>query len=116
VSLHTQPRDVIVVQRQKFTRDTAGSPVWVDDGAPVDVHCNVYPLDANEVGSEGDRARLIRRLVKIHTGLPWPGDENATLTHDGSTWVQDGPAESFRKGLNTRHQRLYIKRTGAARG
>jgi hypothetical protein len=116
VSLHTQPRDVIMVQRRRFTRDTAGAQVWVDDGEPIRVECNVYPLDSSEGGQDGDRVRQVRMLVKIHTGIPWPGDENAKLTHNGSTFVQDGGAVFFGKGMNTRHERLFMNRTGTARG
>lgn len=116
MSLHSQPRDLIVVRRRDLVTGSAGEQEPGPPGDPIEVRCNVYPMDAFETGSEGDLTNVERRQVKIHTGKPWPGDQYAELTHDGSVWIQDGPVVTYGKGMNTRHQRVIINRVGPARG
>jgi hypothetical protein len=106
MSLRSRPRDVVIVQKRVVSQGKMGEDVYTDQGDPIPVHCNVYPVSATESESLGLVNSEVRQVF-LHQGT-WPADQFSELTYDGAIWEQQGRAVPFTKGQRTKLTRIYI--------
>lgn len=107
MSLRGRARDVVMVQKRAARPGKMGQDEYADDGEPIAVRCNVYPLTSAESESLG-LVNSESRQVFLHQGT-WPGDQFSQLTFEGAVWEQTGPQVPYSKGQGTRHRRIYIR-------
>lgn len=112
MSLRSNPRDVVGIQKFAARQNSMGSYEYVADGEPLSLRCNVYPLTATESETLG-LVNSESRAIHLHQGA-WPADQHSQITFDGGLWEQVGPVIRYTKGRATRHARIIIRWTGAA--
>lgn len=99
-------RRIASVQRRVERKGKAGQVEYVDDGLPIPVRGNLYPLTTDEVQFYGDRGTDTRKwFCQV-----WPGDMHSRITLDGAEWDQVEPAKTFDAGVRSRHVEVILRK------
>lgn len=100
MSLAKRPRHTIHLQPVRRETGTIGQIIWVPDGPPLALRCNVHATTGAD-----------RRI--FYYGATWPGDINCRISYDGDEWDQTEEAAPHQFGSMTRHWEIPIRRRGA---
>lgn len=101
---------VLVQQRVEQSGDYGTA--FVDDGAPVEVPCNIRAVSAEEADSLGLALTTLRRLYC----RAWPGLPTSSLTIDGQPFEQVGEAQWFGGSRLLSHWEVVVKKIGGFDG
>lgn len=104
MSLLTNPRHELLVQRYGTTTDDEGVSATGPLGDPILVRGNVHPLSADEVVAYGTQTTETYWV----TARNWPGDHRARVHWDGRWWDQVGEPTRNTMSPRTAHERIRI--------
>jgi len=109
MSLLTNPKHSLTVQRYAKTEGSIGQNDYSPAGDPVTVRGNKHPLTAEETTNYGLQNFT---TVAFHC-LTWPGDQHSMISLDGSDWEQIGDPKLYGMSTRTQHYEVILKKRGA---
>ncbi|MBZ6375764.1 MAG: hypothetical protein LBE67_12395 [Kocuria palustris] len=104
MSLLTNPRHELLVQRYGTTTDDEGVSATGPLGDPILVRGNVHQLSAEEAVAYGVQATETYMV----TARNWPGDHRTRVFWDGRWWDQIGEPARNTMSPRTAHERIRI--------